>query len=239
LKNWRTWLSAEEQRRADAFQSENHRRDYQLAHAALRWVLGGCLGMTAAQVQFQAGSFGGNGMYGKSAERIKPALALHAGQGLRFNLSHTRHAALIAVAVGLEVGIDIEWERPLDDLSEMARSVMSDQELHRWAAIRLEDQQRAFYRVWTRKEAYLKAIGLGLYRNLQDVTVPVTADFLGDALGSEQNVQDVSADEETNEGPWRVRDVSVDEGYSAAICFPGNQPIHLIIKDLDWCQVHE
>lgn len=218
-------LSAEELRKANAFRTERHRRDYILAHAALRSILGRCLRVSAASLEIVSAVEGG-----------KPALSAAASAGnplsdLRFNLSHTSGAALIAVALGRELGIDIEFQRPMEDLAAMARSVMSAAELQRWILLGAEEQFSAFYRVWTRKESYLKAIGLGLFRSLQDVTVPVSEELLEgpDNSGTASRViHDVSG-----EGVWHVRDVPVWESYSASVCWQVGAPVELRFRDLD------
>jgi 4'-phosphopantetheinyl transferase len=229
LESWHSMLSAEERRRAGAFLTLEHRQDYVAAHAALRFVLGMYLGVSPGLVAI--GSAGGT----------KPTLAVTVGVGskdrgfgekewpdLRFNLSHTRGAVLIGIAIGRELGVDIEWQRPLDDLEGMARSVMSDEELLRWNTLEPENRIRAFYRVWTRKESYLKAIGLGLFRSLQDVTVPISADALEDAQRDSRRVLDRSG-----EGVWSVVDVPAWAGYSASVCWEGAGVPQLVVRDLD------
>lgn len=236
IESWRRWLSVEEQRRAYSFHSEGHRLDYVVAHAALRWVLGRCLGIPAAEVRFREGSFDGNAIYGKSNGRIKPALEPGAGLDLRFNLSHTSGAALIGVAAGRELGIDIERERPMEDLEGVARSVMSAEEMEGWRRVQPEMRERAFYKLWTRKEAYLKAIGLGLYRSLQEVTVPVTAEGLDGAAEEAHWVKDGAADRarhRAGNGLWQIRDVPVPAGYSAAICVEGARTVAIDLRELD------
>ena len=229
LESWRAMLSAEEQRRAGAFLALEHGQNYVAAHAALRFVLGMYLGVSPALVAID--SPGGT----------KPILTYTTGMGLkdrgfgekewpdlRFNLSHTRGAVLIGVAIGRELGVDIEWQRPMEDLEGMARSVMSDEELLRWSALEPENGTRAFYRVWTRKESYLKAIGLGLFRSLQDVTVPVSEGALEDAQRDSRRVLDRSG-----EGTWTVLDIPAWAGYSASVCWEGAGVPLLMVRDLD------
>ena len=232
LESWRAMLSAEEQRRAGAFLAIEHRQNYVAAHAALRFVLGMYLGVSPALVAIGP------------SDGTKPTLAVTAGMGandrgfverewldLRFNLSHTRGAVLIGVATGRELGVDIEWQRPIDDLEGMARSVMSSEELSRWNHLRPESRMCAFYQVWTRKESYLKAIGLGLFRSLQDVTVPVSADALEDAQRDSRRVLDGSG-----EGVWSVLDIPSWAGYSASVCWEGAAVPRLVVRDLDIAQ---
>jgi 4'-phosphopantetheinyl transferase len=230
-------LSPEERRRADAFRSAGLRRDYILAHAALRSVLGRCLGVSPDAVPFAPGSFGGmNGMMGLSS--IKPALTPAGVSGqpgrssktppdVRFNLSHTRGAALIGVTAGRELGIDIERQRPMEDLDGMARAVMSPEELGQWLALPPDERMTGFYHLWTRKEAYLKAIGLGLYRSLQEVTVPVSARPLERFSGNPWLVRDSAGS-----GLWTIVDIAAGDGYSASICCEGASIPALMVESL-------
>ena len=214
--DWRTMLSIAEQRRADAFRAEQHRRDYMVAHVGLRVVLGRLVQAPPALLRFSAE----NGQ--------KPALMEDSGTGpeqldLRFNLSHTQGAVLIAVAEGFEVGVDVEQQRPLEDLEGMARTVMSDMESAHWLKLSPELRCQAFYRLWTRKEAYLKAIGLGLFRDLHEVTVPVSPAPLAEpAVVTDQN----------GDGVWSVLDVPVGEGFSASLCWQGASAVEVMVKDL-------
>jgi 4'-phosphopantetheinyl transferase len=212
---WRSWLSVEERAKADAFVAERHRQDYIAAHAALRFVIGNFLGIRPDEVSFAVGAKG-----------EKPALArdLGAGTDLRFNLSHTSGAVLIGVTSGIELGIDIERHRPMEDLEAMARMVMSDVEFDRWKSLESAHREAAFYNLWTRKEAYLKAIGLGLYRSLQGVTVPVSASV----LDHPHLVEDLSGDE-----VFRVWDLPAPVGYSASICCEGEDERPLSVSEIE------
>jgi 4'-phosphopantetheinyl transferase len=212
LDAWRAMLSAEEQRRAGAFRAEEDRRQYIAAHAALRILLGSVLECAPSSIDFA-------GEGGSKPSLSSAGLPDPAGPGLRFNLSHTRRAALVALSIDREVGVDIEWERPMEDLYGMARSVMSQEELGRWRGLKPKSQLHAFYEVWTRKESYLKAIGLGLFRDLQEVTVPVSTKMKERQPDGSWRVRDSSG-----EGDWTVRDVAVWEGYSASVCWAGRIP---------------
>lgn len=230
LESWRRLLSPEELRRADGFHGEVQRRDYVTAHAALRVVLGRYLGMTPGAVPLAVRPPAIPGEI--AAAPTKPSLAIREGTGeaaadLRFNLTHTAGAALIAAGVGREIGVDIERSRPLDDLDAMAHTIFSEVEFALWSALPEENRLESFYRVWTRKEAYLKAIGLGLYRELQDVTVPVTlTPFNGP--GEAQCVRDAAG-----RGRWMVSDVAVVEGCSGAVCWEGEGLEQIVVADLD------
>ena len=220
LEAWHAMLSQEERRRAEAFRVENDRRQYVMTHAALRFLLGGFL--HTAPLAIEIVGEGGS----------KPALEQGTGVAperldLRFNLSHTRGAALIGIAAAREVGVDIEQKRSMEDLHGLARSVMSADELQDWERLAPEPRLEAFYRVWTRKEAYLKAIGLGLFRNLQEITVPVAASDGDDDQGAWE-VRDSGG-----HAVWMLKDIGVWEGYSAAICWAGTDCVRVIMHDFD------
>jgi 4'-phosphopantetheinyl transferase len=197
-------LSAEEQDRAGRFQAAHLRVDWITARAALRFALGRCLQVSPAQVTFRPPEPGGQPYAGSA----KPVLSQNTG--LSFNLSHTQGRALIAVS-SLEVGVDVERHRSVEveaDLAGMARAVMSDEELALWRALSARDRARAFYHLWTRKESYIKATGLGMFSGLREITVPVWPYPLFEA----EIVSDLS-----QSCPWMVRDLPIEPGYSASI----------------------
>jgi 4'-phosphopantetheinyl transferase len=139
-------LSAAETQRLQRFHFADHRRRYQISHAALRAILAGYLGVDAATLEFAHGPRG------------KPYLA---GKGVSFNLSHSAKLALIGIASS-ELGLDIEKVRHLESLTEIARKHFSPSEFTALDKLQGEAREMAFYRCWTRKEAYIKALGEGL-----------------------------------------------------------------------------
>ncbi len=139
-------LSKAENQRLSRFHFADHRRRYQIGHGALRLILAGYLGCGPADVEFTAGPRG------------KPYLA---AAGPHFNLSHSGKLALIGVSK-TEVGLDVEKVRRLDSLTEIARKHFSPSEFAALDALQGDARELAFYRCWTRKEAYIKALGEGL-----------------------------------------------------------------------------
>jgi 4'-phosphopantetheinyl transferase len=144
----RRGLSDDEWRRADRFVFADDRRRFIAAHAGLRQVLSHWAGEPAAELQFEAGPFG------------KPVLS--AWPQTQFNLSHSGDAALIGVADGVALGVDIERLRPMADLLALAQRVFTPGEQQALEATDLAQRAQAFFRGWTRKEACLKAVGSGL-----------------------------------------------------------------------------
>lgn len=143
----RDLLSEEERARAERFVFEWLRRRYTVAHGRMRSILERHTGVPARELNFETTK------YGKPF--LDPSLNTH------FNLSHSGELAVLAVGAS-ELGADVEFIRPLDDFENVATGFFSDQEvaeLHRYP---VPERLRAFYRCWTRKEAFIKAIGEGL-----------------------------------------------------------------------------
>ena len=131
--------TVEEEARAARFATPSLRRRYLRAHAALRDILGS---VTAAPLDFAL------------REKGKPYLAL--APEIRFNLAHSREVALVAVALDVEVGVDIERQRPLTEYAAIAQRYFPE-------GYTAPTSVREFFRHWTRFEALLKAHGAGLY----------------------------------------------------------------------------
>lgn len=145
-------LSADERLRAGRFVFERDRRRYIVGRARLRHLLGARLGVRPEALEFAYGPRG------------KPRLAQDpAGTDLRFNMSHCEGVAVCAFAHGREVGVDVEAVRALDDADEVAARFFSPRENEAYLALAPQDRPRGFFNCWTRKEAFIKAMGDGLH----------------------------------------------------------------------------
>jgi 4'-phosphopantetheinyl transferase len=153
-------LSEDERARAARFHFERDRRRFVAARALLRELVGSYLATDPAAVRFIHGPRG------------KPALAAPADE-LRFNVSHSDEIALLAFARGCELGLDVERERELPEADEIASRYFSPAERVALGRLPADERARAFFRCWTRKEAFIKATGDGLSRPLDsfDVTL--------------------------------------------------------------------
>ena len=148
LADFRSTLSFEERRRAERFRFENLRRSYTLSRGGLRILLGLYLGCPPNEIELTCGPKG------------KPAL--RNSSRIRFNASHSGEMALYAFTVGCELGVDVEQLRKLDDPESIAARFFSTAEAAELRSLKPDDRGSAFFRCWTRKEAYVKAIGDGL-----------------------------------------------------------------------------
>ena len=162
------FLSDEERERAGRFRpvAVRSRDEFIVSRALLRRLLGGCLGLDPRQVAFS------------QTARGKPRLAGPDPAPLCFNVSHSHGMALFAVTGRCEVGVDLERVRvrPDADLLGMAERYFAPREAAVLRALDAEAQVETFFRLWTRKEAYLKAHGLGISFGLERVEVSHAAD---------------------------------------------------------------
>jgi 4'-phosphopantetheinyl transferase len=154
-------LSAEERERAARFHFARDRRRFEIARGVLRDILSRCTGRPAADLRFVCAHDG------------KPELH---DTALRFNVAHSRDLALYAVARARRVGVDVEAIAPERASLDIARRFFSPAEHAALAALAEEARAAAFFRCWTRKEAFLKALGSGLARPLGSFTVSVDPD---------------------------------------------------------------
>lgn len=156
-------LSDAERLRASRFAFERDRRRCIVARARLRQLLGVRLDVRPDAVEV---------VYG---ERGKPALARrHADSNLRFNVAHSDDVAVYAFARGREIGIDVEAVRVISDADDIAARFFSRRENDAYRALGSRDRPLGFFNCWTRKEAFIKALGDGLYHPLERFDVSLT-----------------------------------------------------------------
>jgi 4'-phosphopantetheinyl transferase len=151
-------LADDERERAARFRFERDRSRYIAGRGMLRELLGRYLGCTPGALEFSYSEFG------------KPELP---DSELRFNLAHSGDLALFAFGLHDALGVDVEAERPLRDAPGIARRFFSERERAALASLPEDQQTAAFFRCWTRKEAFIKAVGEGLSYPLDgfDVTL--------------------------------------------------------------------
>jgi len=188
-----TLLTPAEQERAARFRVADHRRRFAISHGALRAILAGYLGVDALALEFGTGPRG------------KPTLL--ADGGPQFNLSHSALLALVAIGHGPALGVDLEKVRHLESLREIAGRHFSRSEFAALEGLPDAERLTAFYRCWTRKEAYVKALGTGLASSLDvfDVSLDEKPSFVAFRAGD-----DAPAD-------WSLFDVSPGPDYVGAL----------------------
>lgn len=188
------WLSPDERERAARFKIDRVARAFVAARAGLRAVLARYTGAAPEAIRFSRGPHG------------KPRLADAAEP--RFNLAHSGGLALVAVTAGREVGVDVEAVRPLEDAAGIAARFFSPAERARYAAAPPGAREAAFFEIWTRKEAWLKASETGLSRSLSAI-----------------DLDDEAA-------RFRIRSFVPASGYAAAVATEGAAPAPLAFYGL-------
>lgn len=195
-------LDADERQRAARFHFPADQRRYIVGRGTLRLLLGHYLQTPPAQLTFTYNAYG------------KPELATGPGAPLLpFNLSHSGEFALYAITRQRGVGIDIEFMRPDIVYQELARYVFSPYEQAILAALPVTEQLAAFYRGWTRKEAFIKARGMGLSLPLEQFDVTLQADVPPRLLATRDDPQEA--------GRWGLCDLPCPPGYAAALVVAG------------------
>jgi 4'-phosphopantetheinyl transferase len=206
-------LSADERRRADAFQVQEPRRRFVLARAALRTVLGRYLDLPPQSINFAANRNG------------KPRLGADQNV-IYFNASHSQDLSLIAIAEHCEVGVDVEQLRYVRHARQIAERYFHPAESRSIAAAPPTDSDAAFLRCWTAKEALLKAVGTGITGSLAEFCIPRDR---ADAVSLE--VPTMSPN-----GPatrcWLKR-LDMGTRYLAAVAFVDSLPF-VSICDFEW-----
>jgi 4'-phosphopantetheinyl transferase len=187
-------LSADELARADAFHFADDRRRSITVRAALRVLLGHHLAVGARDVALGVGPHG------------RPRLDGDAAGAIDFNLSHSNDIATLGFARDHRIGVDIERIRDDIDIERLAGRFFTPTERRMLSATGL-DQLRTFFAIWTRKEACVKASGLGL------IVAPET--FAVD-------LEDREPVDLGDHGAWATRGVPVDPGFVAAVAFDGD-----------------
>jgi 4'-phosphopantetheinyl transferase len=156
------YLSGDERKRADRFHFDRHRRRFTVSHHALREILGRYLDTSPEAIQFNHTAHGKPWLSGPFEDA-----------GIHFNLSHSHELALAAFTLEGEVGVDLEYIKIFGDMDGIAGRFFSAVEQAAYLALPKEHKPLGFFNCWTRKEAFIKAIGEGLSHPLHqfDVTL--------------------------------------------------------------------
>jgi 4'-phosphopantetheinyl transferase len=204
LARFASILSEEEQERAARFRFETHHNRFVAGRAVLRSILAAHLDCAPDELDF---NYGPNG---------KPALSGRLAQsGIFFNLAHSEDLALIAVTRVGPIGVDVERIRPMSEADDLVERFFSARENTLFQTLPEDQKCAAFFNLWTRKEAWLKATGEGIGDSLNRVEVTFlpgeSPQFL--ALPQESGVFN----------NWALRDLAPANGFVGAVALPNVQ----------------
>lgn len=191
-------LSPDERQRASRYAHRLAREQFITARAFARVVLSRYLSTQPRRIRFELTGTG------------KPVLP---GRPLHFNISHSHEIGLIAVTRRDEVGIDIERVRSMPTYLDMAGRYFTATEALAIRGLPTPVSEEAFFHVWTRKEAFLKAIGLGLSHGLERFEVSVPPD-------DPARILHIDGDHGAGAG-WAMRTLHPAPGYVAALALYG------------------
>lgn len=194
----RPLLNVDETQRAARFHFAADQRRYLVGRGLLRLLLGHYLAVEPAALAFAYNAYG------------KPYVATTMGApAVQFNLSHSGEMVFYAIARNYPLGVDVERVRPEMDWAALAQHVFSPVEQRTLATLPAPEQLPAFFRGWTRKEAFIKARGVGLSLPLDQFDVTLAPDVPAQVLATRDDPHDAAR--------WTLRDLPCPVGYAAAL----------------------
>ena len=189
---WEQLLSPDERERAQQFRRPRDQREFVVCRGALRLLLGTFAGRDPAALRFAYGA------------HEKPALE---DEACSFNVSRSHRLAAIAITSAGRIGVDLERVRPVD-VDALADEYLPAADRAILSRVAPADRARAFFALWVRREALVKATGGG-------IVVP-----------ADRAVPEA-------DGLW-LRDLDLAPGYCAALAADGDRDREVVIRDLDW-----
>lgn len=198
VKSIESTLSADELERVVRFHFQVDKNRFIVAHGILRTLLGRYLHCDPTELTFSLNQYG------------KPSLV---NSTLEFNLSHSGNFALIAVTQGRKVGVDVERIRQGISSHVIAQQYFSKSEVAELQSLPLEQREAAFFTCWTRKEAYIKAQGLGLSLPLESFDVSLSPNEPAKLRAVRPDSQEAAR--------WTLLSLDVDPNYAGALAVEG------------------
>ena len=200
-------LAADERTRAGRLHFERDRSHFIVARGFLRMILGRYLNRAPRTLRFCSNPYG------------KPSLTPESGgdAALSFNVTHAGGMALYAVTRSRAVGIDLDGIRMDVECDSIAEHFFSPRERRMLRAVPSAQRPEAFFHCWTRKEACIKARGLGLSIALDQFDVSVSPAEPAALLQTREEGQESSH--------WPLHDLPVGEGYVAALAAEGDSKL--------------
>ncbi len=193
------FLTESEKNRLVRFRYSQERNRYIVCHGAVRQILARYLGKPYAMIKVEQTPSG------------KPYIPKKGGGvEIQFNYSHSEDLAICALSPDLNLGIDIQFIHPFMDLEKLVATYFSEEERLFFESVEKNNSLHQFFTLWTRKEAFVKAIGQGLSFPLKECTVldgKLTTHFKQVKLGWRTSLL----------GYWYYCDLNIQEGYACSL----------------------
>ncbi|CCE23219.1 4'-phosphopantetheinyl transferase family protein [Methylotuvimicrobium alcaliphilum] len=203
-------LDKNEQDKALRFVQTRHGRSYVASHGKLRLILAEYLGMPPETITFSTQAHG------------KPFVACGNSNGIRFNLAHSGDHMAVGVGYAYDIGVDIEVWTDRVDYHGIVALCFSEEETRFWSDLPKERLQEFFYRLWTRKESFIKVVGLGFSLDVSQVETAVQGPSrflsLPSGCGSPKG--------------WCLIDLDLANGLSGAVTISGLDMPKIVYKHL-------
>jgi 4'-phosphopantetheinyl transferase len=184
-------LSVDEIERAKRFYQEKHSKNFIIARGLLRVILGRYIGQKPASIVF------------KYTDKGKPSLSQSGFFPLSFNLSHSQERVIYGLSYFERIGVDLEYQRNIADVEKLAKRFFTSKEYQYIQSLNNLEKNQLFLKLWTAKEAYLKATGEGIAGGLEKIEVRIG-----------------ERGELSYDPPWSLYNFLLEEGYYAAIATP-------------------
>jgi len=193
----RSYLTSKEQEQADRFYFERDRVRFLAARGILRRILTVYLGGSPKGLKFEYSHYG------------KPSLPDASNpEQLEFNYSHSHELVVYAFTLKHPIGVDVEYHRERVSFEEIIQRNFSEQERQAWQSVPVAQRKEAFFHGWTRKEAFIKAVGQGLSYPLDQFSITLRPQEPARLL-------EIKGDQDAAKR-WTFEAFSTETGYSAA-----------------------
>lgn len=193
------FLSPDEKKRASRFRFARDNRNFIVARGILRSLIGKYLKINPAEISFHYSEFG------------KPCIADN--HSLQFNISHSQNIALFAFTKKLNVGVDVEFVNPDIEVKDIAAKFFSPNEVMNLLSLPEKEQTLGFFNCWTRKEAFIKAVGEGLSFPLDKFEVSLEPDKPAKLLATDWEPKAVSK--------WSIHSMSPGTKFVGSLVIEG------------------
>jgi len=202
-------LNSSEQKRANKFYFEIDKKRFVITRALLKRYLGDYNRLEPKNIDFTLNAYG------------KPLMD---NQPFYFNVAHSEKRGLIGITQIAEIGVDVEHFRQNTDLDAIAKRFFSTLEYDAFCALPQHEHKQGFFNAWTRKEAFIKAVGMGL-------SMPLHAFDVSLSPREEARLSAVRFDDEKADD-WQIMALPIMAGYAAAFCLKSTKRFDLILRNI-------
>lgn len=193
------YLDDQENKRAQQFKFAKDRNSFICSHAILRRLLSKYCNCDQKKILYNYNAFN------------KPSL--NNDYNINFNLSHSFHRGIIAITKNHPIGIDIEYMKNKPILDDLAKRFFSAHEYNEYKILPQQQKTLGFYNCWTSKEAFVKAVGMGLTFPLKNFTVNLNPELKAKILSSKNQTININE--------WKLHRFIVENQYCIAIAWSG------------------